>query len=89
MPDLLIRGIEEDLAERIKNYARDRGMTINASVLELIGGALSTRPTTASSARMTELAEGDAELRVLGGSWSSDEARAFREAIGALESLKE
>ena len=87
MPDLLIRGIEEDLAERIKNYARDRGLTINASVLELIGGALSVRPTSAPTSRMMEL-DHDAELRVLGGSWSSDEARAFHEALGALESLK-
>ena len=51
MPDLLIRGIEDELAERIKNYARDRGMTINASILEIVRSALSARPTTAVASR--------------------------------------
>ena len=88
MPDRLIRGIEDELAERIKNYARDRGMTINASILEIVRSALSARPTTAVASRAREIDEGDGEMRVLGGSWSSDEARAFHEAIGALENLK-
>lgn len=88
MPDLLIRGIEDELAERIKNYARDRGMTINASVVEIIRGALSARPTTATASRALEIDDSERELRVLGGSWSSDEARAFHEAIASLENLK-
>jgi hypothetical protein len=36
MPDLLLRSIDDTLAERIKRYTRERGLPLNSCMLELI-----------------------------------------------------
>ena len=43
MPDYLVRGIDEKLAVRIKDYARDRQLTLNDGVLELLAAGLDSR----------------------------------------------
>ncbi len=87
MPDLLIRGIDGELAERIKEHARTSGTTLNACVLDLLRTALD-----GGSAKMVERGmleiDQQSELRVLGGSWSGDEAKAFRDALASMKDIK-
>lgn len=85
MPDYLVRSIDEKLAIRIKDYARDRGVTLNEGVLELLSAGLDSRGTYAALSGNPN--SGDGEVRTIGGSWSSEEAGAFAEAMRALERL--
>lgn len=87
MPDYLVRGIDEKLAVRIKDYARDRQLTLNDSVLELIAAGLGSRASRVALSGGTRAAESESEVRMLGGSWNSDEASAFADALRALEGL--
>ncbi len=87
MPDLLIRGIDGELAERIKEHARDSGITLNTCVLNLLRAALEGDPAKMASRGMLEIDSGSSELRVLGGSWSGDEAKAFRDALSSMEEI--
>lgn len=89
MPDLLIRGIDGELAERIKEYARDSGATLNTCVLNLLRAALDGSSVRMAERGMLEIDAEQSELRVLGGSWSGDEAKAFRDALASMERIKE
>lgn len=86
MPDFLLRNIDEPLAVRIKDYARDRKLTLSDALLELLRAGLAVRASHAAAAS-TLSPDGQGEVRMLGGSWTSDEAGAFSEAIKALERL--
>jgi hypothetical protein len=97
MPDLLIRAIEDSLAARIKAYAIERGLTLNQSVVDLLERGLLPPTNTneaggpgSTSAHSTpgSLSAEMREVRMLGGSWSGDEAGAFRDAMKALERIK-
>ena len=81
MPDLLGRGISDALAEKIKRYARERGLTLNQTALELLENGLRSGPA------MPEQMLPMQEMRILGGIWSAEEAQAFREALAAIERL--
>lgn len=81
MPDLMIRGISEVLAEKIKRHARERGLTLNQAVLELLENGLRSGPS------LHEHLVPMQEMRILGGTWSAEEAQAFREALAAIEKL--
>ncbi len=85
MPDYLVRSIDEKLAVRIKDYARDRGVTLNEGVLELLAAGLDSRGAHAALAGDPNVGSG--EVRTIGGSWSSDEASAFADAMRAMERL--
>jgi plasmid stability protein len=37
---LTIRGVSEDLASRLESLAEDRGQSVNATVLEILEGAM-------------------------------------------------
>lgn len=87
MPDYLVRGIDEKLAVRIKDYARDRQVTLNDGVLELISAGLNARGSRVALTGGTRAEEAEREVRMLGGSWNSDEASAFADALRALEGL--
>lgn len=87
MPDYLVRGIDEKLAVRIKDYARDRQVTLNEGVLELIEVGLDARGSRVALSGGARAAELDREVRTLGGSWNSDEASAFADALRAMERL--
>ncbi|HET7845137.1 MAG TPA: hypothetical protein VFL14_13365 [Xanthomonadales bacterium] len=80
MPDFLLRGIDGELAERIKALARERNWAINDVLLHLIRQALGlvepVQPT-------------PQDIAVLGGTWGSDEAEAFKQALKAFENLPE
>lgn len=102
MPDLLVRAIDDALAERIKRYTRERGEPLNACMLELLrvglenfearsaAKAAGEAPATVSPASGTMpnySADVMRETRILGGTWNSDEASAFREALNAIEKI--
>lgn len=40
MPQLTIRGVPDDLAERLRVLARERGQSVNATVLSLLQAAV-------------------------------------------------
>ena len=78
MPDLLVKDIDSEIADRIKRMARDRGWPINDVVLSLLRQALGMetpdQPLPGDIARLT-------------GTWEDEESRALSEAIEALRKL--
>lgn len=104
MPDLLVRAIDDALAERIKRYTRERVEPLNTCMLELLRAGLEQFETRAAEKNATAPAASAAaspaagtmpnygaevmrETRILGGTWNSDEATAFREALSAIERI--
>lgn len=81
MPDFMLRGIDGELAERIKTIARDRKWALNDVILHLLRQALGLTEEDISSRGM----RGD--IATLGGTWAADEAAAFRAALEAFEGL--
>lgn len=84
MPDFLLRGIDNAVAERVKSIARDRNWSINDVILHLVKQSLG----------MTEedIAGGDPrhqDIATLAGTWDPAESAAFRAALEAFESLPE
>ncbi len=84
MPDFLLRNIDERLAIRIKEYAREKERPLNEALLNLLAKGLEAEATQTAMGG-TRAIEG--EMRTLGGSWSADEAGAFQEALRALERI--
>ena len=82
MPDILVRNIEEAIAERIKAIARDREWSINDVIVHLLRQSLG-------------LSQGDDDIfhremhdiAVIGGTWDSRETKAFRSAVEAFEQI--
>ena len=79
MADFLLRDIDERVAERIKEMARQRGWPLNDVILHLIKQALG-------------LSEPDpppvpGDIARLLGSWDDEETRAFNEAMQAFTGL--
>ena len=104
MPDLLVRAIDDALAERIKRYTRERVEPLNTCMLELLRAGLeqfearaaeknasapaaSAAASPAAGTMPNYGAEVMRETRILGGTWNSDEATAFREALSAIERI--
>jgi hypothetical protein len=104
MPDLLVRAIDESLAERIKRYTRERSEPLNNCMLELLRSGLDQfeaklaakaagqevpNPTSPAKGTMPDYgSEVMRETRILGGTWNNDEASAFREALAAIEKIQ-
>jgi hypothetical protein len=79
MADFLLRDIDERVAERIKEMARQRGWPLNDVILHLVKQALG-------------LSEPDpppvpGDIARLMGAWDDAEARAFQEAMSAFTGL--
>lgn len=92
MPDLLVRAIDDRLAERIKAYAIERAAALNTCMLELIDKGLRAHEAEKVSAAIDQHSgsrtrEGGDTI-LLGGAWSGDEAAAFREAIAAMQKIR-
>lgn len=81
LPDFLLRGIDNALAERIKGIARERNWSINEVMLHLIRQALGMTTEDIAGARPSQ------DIAVLAGTWAPDEAAAFRAALEAFERL--
>ncbi len=79
MADFLLRDIDERVAERIKEIARQKGWPLNDVMLHLVKQALGMAepdppPVPGDIARLT-------------GAWNDDESRAFAEAMAAMTQL--
>lgn len=79
MADFLLRDIDERVAERIKEMARQRGWPLNDVILHLLKQALGLSE--------PEPAPVPGDIARLLGSWDEDEARAFNEAMSAFTGL--
>jgi hypothetical protein len=79
MADFLLRDIDERVAERVKEMARQRGWPLNDVILHLIKQALGlTDP---------EPAPVPGDIARLMGAWDDAEARAFQEAMSSFSKL--
>ena len=86
MPDFLLRGIDNAVAERIKTIARERNWSINDVILHLLKQALGmSDEDIAASAH----AVSHQDIATLAGTWDPAESAAFRAALEAFESLPE
>jgi hypothetical protein len=78
MPDILVKDIDSDVAERIKRIARDRGWPLNDVIIALLREALGMQqpelPLPGDIARLT-------------GTWEDEESKALHAAIEALRKL--
>ena len=79
MADFLLRDIDERVAERIKEIARQKGWPLNDVMLLLLKQALGIIE--------PEPAPVPGDIARLTGAWNDDEARAFQEAMSAMSSL--
>ena len=79
MADFLLRDIDERVAERIKEMARQKGWPLNDVILLLVKQALGLAE--------PEPAPVPGDIARLNGAWNDDEARAFQEAMAAMTSL--
>lgn len=77
MTTMTIRGIDDTLAQTLKNLAHSQGMSINALTLRLIREA-----TGVDKKRRTTLHH---DLDSLAGTWSSHEENEFRSATEQFE----
>lgn len=81
MPDIIIRGIDNDIAERIKEIARLNNMPINDVMLKLLRQALKL------DAETLVVANPKQDIARLAGAWGKDETDALRAAIAAIERM--
>ena len=81
MPDIVIRGIDNDVAERIKEIARLNGLPINDVLLKLLRQALKLDIETLAVGNPKQ------DIARLTGSWGKDETEALRAAIEAFQKI--
>lgn len=81
MPDILVRNIEEIVAERIKAIARERQWTINEVILQLLHESLGFVAGDETFRREMH------DIAVLAGTWDQRETAAFRSAVEAFEKV--
>lgn len=81
MPDVVIRGIDNEMAERIKELARLNNMPINDVLLKLLRQSLKL------DAETLVVANPKQDIARFAGTWAKDESEALREAIAAFERL--
>jgi hypothetical protein len=81
VPDIVIRHIDNLMAERIKSLAKDRQWSINDVVLHALRHGLGMAQ---SGNVFAETMLDPGELTVLSGQWDAREKAAFQEAVQAL-----
>jgi hypothetical protein len=79
MADFLLRDIDDKVAERIKELARQRGWPLNDVILHLVKQALGLAE--------PEPAPVPGDIARLMGAWDDAEATAFKEAMSAFSGL--
>ena len=79
MADFLLRDIDERVAERVKEMARQRGWPLNDIILLLIKQALGLVD--------PEPAPVPGDIARLMGAWDDSEAKAFESAMSAFSGL--
>ncbi|HET6552452.1 MAG TPA: hypothetical protein VFG49_02855 [Dyella sp.] len=80
MPDLVIRHIDNLMAERIKSLAKERQWSINDVVLHALRHGLGM----ASANLFAETMLDPGDMTMLAGQWDAGEKAAFQEAVLAL-----
>lgn len=85
MPDFTLRGIDDALANRIKEIARVKDWSLNAVMLELLSQAI--RISDVTKGKHSEIPGDHQDIALLAGTWASEEAAAFKAALEALERL--
>jgi hypothetical protein len=81
VPDILVRNIDEVMADRIKAIAREREWSINDVILHALRQSLGLGDDDIFRREMHDIA-------VIGGTWDSRETKAFRSAVEAFEQLE-
>jgi hypothetical protein len=79
MADFMLRDIDERVAERIKEMARQRGWPLNDVILHLVKQALGLSE--------PDPAPVPGDIARLMGAWDDAETRAFDEAMSAFNGL--
>lgn len=80
MPDILVRNIEDAVAERIKSIARERSWSINEVILHVLRHSLGFGGDDVAPREIQDIA-------ALGGTWDPRESAAFRTALEAFEQI--
>ncbi|MEO8672622.1 MAG: hypothetical protein ABI411_14985 [Tahibacter sp.] len=78
MPDILVRHIDDELADRIKEIAREHQWSINEAILHALRHGVGLAAEAASRRELHDIAH-------LSGTWESTETAAFRAALEAFE----
>jgi hypothetical protein len=80
VPDILVRNIDEAVADRIKTIARERNWSINDVILHALRHSLGLGGEDMGSRDIHDVA-------VLSGTWDVGESAAFRNALEAFERI--
>ena len=78
MPDILVRHIDDALAERIKEIAREHQWSINEAILYALRRGVGLEADEAARGELHDIA-------TLSGTWGSTETAAFRAALEGFE----
>jgi hypothetical protein len=81
VPDILLRNIDEVVAERIKAIARERQCSINDVILQVLKHSLGFGGEDIVHREMQDIA-------LLPGAWDPRETAAFRSAVEAFEQVE-
>ena len=81
MPDILVRNIDEAVADRIKTIARERNWSINEVIIYVLRHSLGLGGEDIVRREIQDIA-------ALGGTWDSRETAAFRTALEAFERIE-
>lgn len=81
MPDILVRNIDEAVADRIKTLARERNWSINEVIVHILRHSLGLGGDELVHREIHDIA-------ALGGTWDSRETAAFRTALEAFEKVE-
>jgi hypothetical protein len=80
VPDILVRNIEDVVADRIKAIARERSWSINEVILHVLRHSLGLGGDDIVRREIQDIAS-------LGGTWDPRESAAFRTALEAFEQI--
>ncbi len=78
MQQITIRGISPEVEKEVRKLAKDRGISINQVVKEIIHKEFKSHESALSSS-----------LKELAGGWTADEAKEFERAIQSCEQIDE
>lgn len=78
MPDILVRHIDDTLADRIKEIAREHQWSLNEAILYALRRGVGLAGDDATRRELHDIA-------MLSGTWESTETAAFRAALDAFE----
>src|SRR5262249_44449600 len=81
VPDILVRNIDDAIAERIKLLARERNWSINEVIVHLLRHSRGRGGEALAHREIHDVA-------VLAGTWKPNESSAFREAVEAFEKVQ-